>query len=374
MITPFQFKIFSGFFLLLVAIYLGTQYYLTHFHYIPETLTTIENEYFSEEEFKVAASKYQMLVNEQNPSVALIALREDSRQDNKLANACHAIAHMIGHASYERFESFAEALSFSEVACNNGYIHGIAQSHFKTLTDIEGEVVSTCADYDVMTSIGSECRHGVGHGLTLAYENDIYAAIEKCDLFPNTYERHACYTGAFMENFHTNELYHPSLFLDTEDPFLVCRSIESKYQPACDRYAIHYYIRAHDNNFAAGLKRCESVRSEGQAACALGVGDLAIKEHFNEPKVVESLCDAAATREMHDSCIEGLSGLYVNQFGSISEGLAMCETLEPTNRTLCLQLIHNLPEGYYEREQRDESIELKPVHQSTSSHLEMMME
>lgn len=215
-----------------------------HFTYQPAASTELTNEYYSQAEFQLAVAKYQTLVREADPSAAFIALREDSRSDNQLANACHAIAHMIGHAAYERFESFGEAMTYSEVACNNGYVHGLAEMHFTRLSDIETEVVATCAPYDVMTSLGTECRHGVGHGLALAFENDIATTIEHCDRYPTEHSRYACHTGAFMENFHTNELYHPSQFLDEEDPFRLCRDLDSEYHRACDRYAIHYYIRA----------------------------------------------------------------------------------------------------------------------------------
>lgn len=104
---------------------------------------------------------------------------------------------------------------------------------------------------------------------------------------------------------------------------------------------------ARDNDFAAGLTHCATVHPEARFACALGVGDLAIKEHYNEPKKVEALCNAAATREQRDGCIIGLSSLYVNQFGSIVEGLAMCDTLEPLNRIACRGVIAALPTGYY---------------------------
>lgn len=320
-------------------------------HSVANTIneTLIGGEYYTEEEYLTVQSEFYKIVDEQDPHIALLEAQRRSGIDNRLANVCHQLVHDIGHRAYEKYGDFGIAMQYADVSCNVGYIHGVAETHFDHIDDIKNEVKTICASYLPDKTIGWECRHGIGHGLMWATDNDVNESLKYCDTFDDKNALQACYTGVFMENFNTNELYHPSEFLDSENPFTLCENIGNKYKSDCNHYAIHYYIRANGNDFQKGLARCAETKYFAREDCASGVGDLAIKENINKPKDIEKMCMTAKTTNMQSSCIRGMTGLYTNHYGSVEKGMEMCSTLEMENKGICLKHIQSVPSNFYEK-------------------------
>lgn len=309
---------------------------------------SLETEYVSQSEFVALQQEFDSIVEEHDARVALREVERRAKMDSRFAHSCHALVHSIGHTAYHTYDDFGVAMLYAEPVCNVGYIHGVSQSHFAHASDIANEVQQVCAEYDIDSSIGWECVHGVGHGLMLGTDNDVPQSLEYCDLFSRDEERYACYTGLFMENFHTNEMFHPTDFLDTEEPFRVCTGLAEQYQKACNHYAIHYYIRANENDFQAALDYCGQLDRALRVDCAGGVGDLAIKEHIDQPLHVEKLCMTADTTFMQNSCIANMTALYTNQFGVRADGLRLCEQLQSGNASVCEHVVEQIPSDFYE--------------------------
>jgi len=306
------------------------------------------NEYYSATEFSAISAEFHSLVINQNPRVALLEAERRAKEDSVFSNSCHALAHHIGHAAYEKYQDFGVVMQYAEPSCNVGYVHGVSQAHFQSNQDITAELLSVCSNYSVDTSLGWECVHGIGHGLMLATQNSVPASLEHCDTFADETKRYACQTGLFMENFNTNSMFHPSDFLEEENPFQMCSSLEERYQEPCNHYAVHYYIRSRENNFHAGLERCAGLAEAASISCARGVGDLAIKEHIHSPNEVERLCMSAETSPMQYACISGMTALFTNQYGNKNDGWDLCQQLTTSsNAKTCQRVVENIPDDFY---------------------------
>lgn len=343
-------KYFLGTILASLLLFVGVcLYFYIQYSSRPDVDTSpIKNNYYSKEEFVEIEKEFREIVLEENPRVALLEAESRAKADDRFANSCHSLVHHIGHTSYEKYQDFGVAMQYSEPVCNVGYVHGISQALFKNNKDITSDLLSVCDNYSIETSIGWECIHGIGHGLMLATNNDVNQSLEYCDTYDSADKRWACYTGLFMENYNTNMMFHPSDFLDESNPFELCSALDSTYQDSCYHYAVHNYIRTHENDFQLGLARCGQLEGVASNYCARGVGDLAIKDNINTPLEIERLCMAAKTTNMQLSCIGGMTSLYTNQYGNIDDGYALCDILQPVNVGACMSVVSGFPNNYYD--------------------------
>src|SRR4029079_17845703 len=63
-----------------------------------------------------------------------------------------------------------------------------------------------------------QCVHGMGHGLEMVYAHDLKKALTGCDLLTDWWDRHSCYSGAFMENIVSVTMpHHPASDLAHHD-------------------------------------------------------------------------------------------------------------------------------------------------------------
>ena len=53
------------------------------------------------EEYEEVKNEFFAFINNENPKIALIELRERIKTDSALLRACHALVHDIGHRAYE---------------------------------------------------------------------------------------------------------------------------------------------------------------------------------------------------------------------------------------------------------------------------------
>ncbi len=289
----------------------------------------------SSEEYAKAKEEFLELMHTHDPKFALTELRERVKTDNALFRSCHALVHEIGHAAYEKYGDFAEAVRYQDEICNSGYLHGIIETHFSKSADVFTAMKTVCSPYPIGKYLSWECYHGVGHGVMYYTSNDLPKSLELCDRYESFFARTNCANGVFMENFNTDQKLHPSKFLKKSDPFYPCQEQASRHKDDCYLYAPTYYLSLHKNDYVGALKWCEGAELPSyQLICARGVGSQAIKENINTSKLVEEICMSHKSAQV-GSCINGMVGLFINHYGSLEPARKLCEQLEPSNRQTC---------------------------------------
>jgi hypothetical protein len=122
----------------------------------------------------------------------------------------HVLTHMIGIRGFAGAESAGEAFAACTPIHQSGCYHGVVQAYFGELHATGGPAALTTERLDNLCGehrgeggdrwLLFQCLHGMGHGVMLVHDNHLPRALEACDLLSSSWEREACYGGAFMES------------------------------------------------------------------------------------------------------------------------------------------------------------------------------
>ncbi len=296
----------------------------------------------SDEEYLKIEKEMLALVQAQDPRVAMAEMRKAVTGNPALTRSCHGIVHDIGHAAYEKYKDFGEAMQFQDEFCNSGYLHGIIEMHFAQSKNPIVDLQTVCNPYPIGSFTSFECFHGIGHGLMYYTINDLPKSLELCEKLQNEFAKSNCAGGVFMENFNTDQKDHISKYLDPKDPGQICKIQDAKFKNACYVYAPIYYLHLHKNNYTEALAWCRTTEGGYQDACAEGVSSQAIKENIENPLLVEDACTSGTLKQLAP-CIHGLVGLYTNHFASFEQSRKLCFNLQFLNRQTCLETIDLRP-------------------------------
>lgn len=292
----------------------------------------------SQKRYEEIEEELAALVRQENPRVALEKLRAEIRTDNALASSCHPLVHDVGHAAYEKYGDFGEAMKYQDEVCNSGYLHGIIESRFEDSDDVFADMKTMCDPYPRGSYMSWQCYHGLGHGAMFYTANDLPRSLEMCEGFESSFGRSNCANGVFMENFNADQKLHLSDYLKESDPFYPCMEQAERHKAICYIYAPTYYLSFEGNDYADALEWCNDAEPGYEASCAYGVGSQAMKENLNDPGLVESVC-AGGEPEQTAPCVEGMTGLYINHHGSLEPAKDLCARLEKSNRPACRDAI-----------------------------------
>lgn len=296
---------------------------------VEQVIEPVIVEPLSSAEFELVSQEFLGMIEQSNPRVALDELDARLKVDNRLMVSCHALVHEIGHAAYAKYADFDEALSYTNEICNNGYLHGVIETHFNTIPDVLDNLPTVCSGYDL-----GRCLHGVGHGLMFYTNNNLPQSLELCDVYPELESQSFCAQGVFMENFNTDQKLHPSLYLNEDDSFYPCSLQQDRHKADCFYYAPSYYLSLHNNDFTAAMAWCEGAERGFAPICVRGVGRMIIMYNLHDTKAAEDICDTALPSR-RAACIDGVAGFFLNHYDSIEIGNMLCEILDTDNQAIC---------------------------------------
>lgn len=231
-------------------------------------------------------------------------------------------------------------MKFQDEICNSGYLHGVIESYFSQNKPDTALLKTVCGAYPKEKFLSWECYHGVGHGLMFFTQNDLPKSLALCGEYNSDFEKSSCVNDVFMENFNTGGKLHSSKFLKETDPFYPCGEQKDEDKATCYLYAPTYYLSLHKNDYLGALRWCNGTESFYGNVCAEGVGTQAMKENINDIKFVEKICMSAPALKV-GSCLAGMTGLYINHYGSLEPAQEMCGHLEAQSRQFCYDTVNS---------------------------------
>jgi len=138
---------------------------------------------------------------------AMGALGILARRDPDVARDGHVYAHGIGIAAYRNAATVGRTFSLCTADFQSGCYHGVIQAYFADRQGGESGVTpqklnGLCLPYRSNEGrwLQFQCAHGIGHGLMAVESHHLLRALDSCDLLADTFEKQACWGGAFMEN------------------------------------------------------------------------------------------------------------------------------------------------------------------------------
>jgi hypothetical protein len=265
---------------------------------------------------------------------------------------CHAPAHHLGKFLFEYTDDLKTATSIADSRCGGAIIHGLLQSFFEKSSnnsiDIEKIIPSKICTYygGDFSRDRYECLHGLGHGLVIFYDYDIFKAIKYCGEFSEDWEINTCSNGIFMENI-DNYLSGNEEMFEPDDIFYPCNKMDSKYASACFHHQNTFMLVKNNYSIPETFDDCDQITPEEYVKyCYRGMGrqlapvsssiEIPIEPAIKISNALE-ICQKGKV-ELNKDCLMGMLRVIIDQ-DSLDDGFEYCKLLPQQFKNNCYTLL-----------------------------------
>jgi hypothetical protein len=253
---------------------------------------------------------------------------------------CHEQAHHLAMFLYSYTGNLSRAMSFADVQCGGAVYHGLIESHFSrasfSKTDAEStDVTRICPqDPDNPLSLARyECLHGLGHGLMIYQDYDVFAAANNCEQLEPGLEQRSCFAGVFMENVERSYKLGEGIF-DENDIFYPCSAVSSAQAPGCYNYHSSYLLKKNRFSYEQTSKDCDKITPEEYVKyCYRGLGRQLLTTGMRNPSAGISSCQVGDP-DYHIYCFRGIV-IGATDHAGTERGFQLCSLLPGEFRTDC---------------------------------------
>jgi hypothetical protein len=293
----------------------------------------------SDETFGCYQRGFRAIVDAQNPGVALDDLDALYKSDAYVRRTCHPLAHAIGHLAYAKYKSVTVAEQYARETCWSGYHHGLMESYISQFDDtqLRAKMNGICKqDASHPYSLAYyNCWHGLGHGLTIRFTQDIFHALRFCNVITHSWERQSCYSGVFMQNIVANGSgMHRAVDLKPSDPIYPCDAVAEQEKPSCYLMQTSYVLQVEKWNLPVAFRICNHVETRYVGTCYRSMGrDISGAALLDPGKIVSQCAMGAAVHRAE--CIAGAAANAVFDRHSRGKADALCRLAEAVDRAAC---------------------------------------
>jgi len=258
---------------------------------------------------------------------------------------CHVFGHHLGFFLYDFTENLDEALSLIERTCGGSIYHGVMQGYFatKSFSDngIPTSVVASnaCNElHDVSYShTRTQCAHGVGHGLVIAHNYDVFPAFEECEVFEDEFAQRQCKSGVSMENsgiYHTPE----GATFDEDDLLFPCSALDVKSAVPCLYWHLLYVMRTLNGSVEDAFEECEKNENETLVKyCYYGIGRTQIFSYGDNLEILIPICQKA-NLNYQTYCFAGLNYSLIGD-RDLNRGVELCKLVPQMSKMDCYETL-----------------------------------
>ena len=261
----------------------------------------------------------------------------------KNSSYCHAPAHHLGHHFAEQFDDLKTGLEHADSRCGGAIYHAVWQKFLSTLNEIEIEKL----DFKNLCPVNPnnsfsrehlECLHGLGHGVTIYHNFDVFSALQHCDKLDLGLEQHTCAKGVFMEN--GQEVFAKTGLgtFDATDIFYPCNSVDSKYAPACYNYQSSYIASFGPPGVENAFFVCDMIEPEEFVKyCYWGSGRQFALKTFDHIDRTYDLCKNGQ-KQYQTYCMQVMASVAVDH-RNLDLGFDYCQAYSDQFKDNCYQMI-----------------------------------
>ena len=273
----------------------------------------------------------QDLSKDEEQSIVLETINDLLLKMEDTNNFCHSYGHHLGEFLFDYVRDVNQAFSSSDqVLCGGATYHGIVQN-FMISEVTENNISPTEIDISEICPEDSEhphaierweCLHGIGHGLTITHDYDIFAAVERCNEFEHGWESVSCAKGLFMEN--VNNYYRTGIGTIKEDDVLFpCNTVDEKFAPPCYHYQVTHISKIKNGDVIEMFEECNKIPNFAKY-CYRGMGKaLAPTIYFDKDKSATCLIPPI---KFQTDCYKGVAMLFADN-RSTEEALGFCKII-----------------------------------------------
>lgn len=288
------------------------------------------------------------MVKTENVAGAFAFLRAEYDKNPYVRSQCHPLSHVIGRAAVARFPKVSEAYQNGDSFCWSGYYHGVMEGILGTM----GQAAVTDHINDVCVDLSKEkkysfdhynCVHGLGHGVMVLTNNELFDALALCENVTDSWERSSCVSGVFMENIIIDNKNHFTKYLKPADPAYPCTAVKQEHKATCWLMQTSYMLKVTGTDFAKVFSLCAAVEPDYVNICYQSLGRDASGQSLSIPESTKAKCDLGTTKDQKSNCIIGAVKDFISYHHSDTEAKRFCALYDDEAlRTTCL----STAEGY----------------------------
>jgi hypothetical protein len=295
-----------------------------------------------ESDFNCWKKRYETMVMAQSPKEAFTDVRAAYESTAYVKTNCHQIAHVIGRTASKKYSDISAAYNEGDNFCWSGYYHGVMEGVANSLgTDKLLAQLDTICDGTEQSGRYSfyhyNCVHGLGHGLMVVYENELFQSLDACDGLTDEWEQQSCYGGVYMENVmaeHNPD--HTTKYLKRDQPLYPCTEVQEKYKHSCYMMQTSFALVALDQDYNKVFELCSTV-GDYSAICYQSLGRDASGSTTSDPTRTRDLCMLGQHIEAQKNCVKGAVKDFISYHHDDKEALKFCDALIATLKTTCTE-------------------------------------
>ncbi|HEX2052612.1 MAG TPA: copper resistance protein CopC [Actinomycetota bacterium] len=292
---------------------------------------------------------FSALMRRDDAGAAVAEILELSAKDQYVASQCHQITHDLGREAAGYYKTLGEALSFEASACWSGYYHGVVEQRMSEYGDSEllRMVPTFCneAANEKYSFVHYNCVHGVGHGIMLRFDANLFDSLPYCQKYRDEWELSSCVSGAFMQNVVSAQEGHTEASFKDGDLVYPCNAVENDFKDECFGMQTSYILWQNNQDLAAGFRICDTVEPDFADDCYQSMGrDISGNSLLDPQKVVEGCNLGGAALREH--CIVGASLNAVFNDHNTVKATELCRIVDGAYRRACLEARDRAAESF----------------------------
>jgi hypothetical protein len=297
---------------------------------------------------------FEHIIQTQGTEQALDALQQLSSVDPDVRHYSHPYTHHIGKFTFTHYKDAATAFAHCKDTFWSGCYHGVLEGFVSQFPNLAPkDIASVCSGVrDPLRPIFMkfQCVHGLGHGLTMHFQHDLFKSLTYCDALPTTWDQESCYGGAFMENViwfqtqphadeHGNHAEHAgpatrAKLLDPGDAHYPCNAVEKRYQRSCYMMQTSAMLTFNGYDFARTFKECEKAPAELVETCVRSLGRDVSGYTLTNAERVRTLC-LLGPPHLIGQCFRGAAKDFGFTHASPQRSIALCRIVDGPYKADC---------------------------------------
>jgi len=278
-------------------------------------------------------------LDQKGAAVALARLAKLDQTNRFVQAQCHQLAHQLGHAGFAHYGSVTKATAQGSEICWSGYYHGVVEAYISRWTDakLRTRMPTICRQTPghPYSLAYYNCWHGLGHGLTIRFDNDVFKALPYCDAIRRDWEAQSCYSGVFMQNIVVDGVMHHSVDLKRSDPVYPCDAVAVRQKSSCYLMVTSYVLKVKNYDYAATFRVCDRVEKAFVTTCYQSLGRDISGNSLLDPVKVQALCALGAPKD-RSWCVVGAAKNAVYERHEPSQADALCRLYQGALRKTCV--------------------------------------
>lgn len=287
----------------------------------------------SHTDFSCYEKFFQDTVAREGIPAAFAILRKAYQGNDYVRAQCHPLTHVIGRAAAQLFPSVGEAYQHGDSFCWSGYYHGVMEGIIDVIgySNITSSMDSICQDVALDRRYSFDhynCVHGLGHGVMVLTQNELFDSLKICDNLKDSWERSSCWSGVFMENIIADNKNHFTKYLNPADPLYPCNALDEQYKGTCYLMQTSYMLKVTNEDFARVFALCGTAELAFQSVCYQSLGRDASGHSVSDVQRTKAVCEMGKDFTQQSNCVIGAVKDFISYHHADVEAKVLCSSFE----------------------------------------------